>query len=116
MLAVNPNLSLKNFLETLIEISWEELLNRPKFKTSISGDVELDSVIGMYTAPNKVICGLQSCKTPHNKGFVILTADGVETNIGQVCGKENFQLNFEKILNKIKPHDKEHPQTARYLL
>lgn len=83
------------------QISWEELLNRPNFKTSISGNIELDNVIGMYTAPKEVKCGLKSCNTPHKKGFVILTSNGVETNIGQVCGKENFQLNFENYSIKI---------------
>ena len=35
-------------------------------------------------------CGISTCKTWHRFGFLTLTVDGLETNVGHVCGRNTF--------------------------
>ena len=55
----------------------------------------MDDVIGNYNFKAKTKCGLSTCHTPHNKGFIIKTTDGHITNIGHICGKKHFNITFE---------------------
>lgn len=40
--------------------------------------------------------GLSNCRTPHTRGYIICTKDGLETNIGHKCGKTYFGVDFEE--------------------
>lgn len=78
----------------------EELRERPLYRESLSfgdGTRELLDILGDYSFPelNKIPCGIQECRTPHMKGFLVITTDGLETNIGNVCGKKHLGVNFQ---------------------
>lgn len=82
--------------------SWADITDRVSF----SGDLDpskhtLDSIIGRYAFGDKVPCGLSSCHRPHNKGYIVVTKDGHETNIGKDCGKTYFGVDFETLSNKF---------------
>src|SRR5882724_11249527 len=42
-------------------------------------------------------CGLKSCRTKHQYGYVIRTEDGLETHIGRHCGKRYFGVQWGEI-------------------
>lgn len=73
--------------------TWEDVLTRPGFKTDVDPRaVSLKSIIGSYAFATFLPCGLSSCHTPHGRGYLVLTSDGHETNIGKDCGKKYLAL------------------------
>lgn len=72
--------------------SWEDIFGRSAYASDVDGTkTELLDVIAPYRGlqPAKP-CGLTNCHTPHNNGYLIVTADNRETNIGADCGKKHF--------------------------
>ncbi|MEJ2897778.1 hypothetical protein [Acinetobacter sp. NS-4] len=51
-------------------------------------------IIAQYQLKEKVICGISSCCTPHNYGYLVRLEDGNEIIIGNVCGKKYFGVEF----------------------
>lgn len=85
--------------------NWESILARVNFKKVLDNKKhELQDVIGDYVSESKLNCGLSSCNTPHNKGFIVITTDGLETNIGKDCGSKYFGISFDE---KSKTHNTE---------
>lgn len=83
--------------EGLITVdSWDDIISRPRFKSDVDpNNKQLKTIIGRYLFKDKIRCGLSDCHTPHNKGYIVITTDGIETNIGKDCGKKYFSVNFE---------------------
>lgn len=78
--------------------SWDEVLSRPGFKTDVDPKTtKLASIIGSYAFSTFQPCGLSSCHTPHGRGYLVVTSDGHETNIGSHCGKKYFSVEFERM-------------------
>lgn len=78
--------------------NWEAIVSRPGFNGSLDpGAHTLDSIIGRYTFRDYVPCGLSNCHTPHGKGYIVVTKDGQETNIGKDCGRNYFGVDFETL-------------------
>lgn len=71
---------------------WEDIYNRARYADDIdSTKTQLLYVIAPYRGLQpKHPCGLTNCHTPHNNGYLIVTADARETNIGADCGKKHF--------------------------
>lgn len=86
-----------NTTKELIKVEdWETILSRPAFTDHLNpADHKLTSIIGSYNFKDKIRCGLSNCHTPHNKGYIAVTTDGRETNMGTVCGKTHFGVEFE---------------------
>lgn len=40
-------------------------------------------------------CGISSCRTRHQTGYLVITEDQKETNIGQICGVKYFGKDFK---------------------
>lgn len=75
---------------------WADIESRPGFTESLDPQTnELANIIGSYIFPNLIRCGLSNCHTPHAKGYIAVTKSGRETNIGNVCGKKYFGVDFE---------------------
>lgn len=82
--------------------NWSDITERVGF----SGDLDpakhtLDSILGRYAFAEKVPCGLSNCHTPHNRGYIVATKEGRETNIGKDCGKTYFGVDFQTMSNKF---------------
>ena len=76
--------------------NWEDILARPDFVQNLNPKQhKLKEIIGLYSFPDKVGCGLSNCHAPHNRGFIVSTESGATTNIGNVCGKREFGEDFE---------------------
>lgn len=79
----------------------EDLKARASFRECLdfgeSTGRELLDIIADYSFANtKMIqCGIQGCRTPHMRGFLALTTDGLETNIGNICGKKHLGESFK---------------------
>ena len=72
-----------------------DLLSRPLYQSTINlGDSKLSEVLTQYHFDEPYACGLSTCRTPHQEGFLVLTDDGVETNIGGICGRRIFGDDF----------------------
>jgi hypothetical protein len=61
----------------------------------IPRSAKLLEILESYRTPEKVHCGLEGCRTSHNKGFLVLFAEseGVASKVGMVghiCGRNNF--------------------------
>jgi hypothetical protein len=81
---------------------WSTLTGRIGFKASLDpGQHELDSIIGRYAEAEKVKCGLSNCRTLHNRGYIVVTKTGFETNIGHACGKKYFGVDFETMSRQL---------------
>ncbi len=82
--------------------SWDELLKRETFQkvVDLSGKI-LSDAFGYYELPNKIPCGKKNCRTKHYKGVLVVTEDGIETNIGHDCGFAAFGLKFEQLATEL---------------
>ncbi len=83
----------------LVQIEdWSDIESRPGFVKNLDPSVHtLKSIIGRYIFADKIRCGLSNCHTPHAKGYIVVTEDGHETNIGKDCGKTYFGIEFERM-------------------
>lgn len=88
---------LEQNVATVIE-SYEELLARDRFSASLAFHPKAERRFGTVIAPyhflDPIPCGIDSCHTPHQKGYLITTSDGQETGIGGHCGRKHFGINF----------------------
>jgi hypothetical protein len=92
-----------NSLKEIVRVeSWTDITERPGFSGMLDPSKHsLDAIIGRYGFAEKVPCGLSNCQTPHNRGYIVATKDGQETNIGKDCGKTYFGVDFETLSNKF---------------
>ncbi|EKZ3176186.1 TPA: hypothetical protein N0H29_000594 [Pseudomonas aeruginosa] len=78
----------------------EDFFDRPDYREVLDfGEKtgrELLEILGAYIFPDtkSVKCGIRNCRTPHRRGYLISTTDGLETNIGNVCGKKHLGAIF----------------------
>src|SRR5262245_39067148 len=76
--------------------SYEEMRSRPRFHEVIDQKKhELLRVLSDYHFPKVIRCGLSECRTPHRDGFLVETKDGLETNVGHICGRNTFGEAFD---------------------
>lgn len=81
--------------------TWEEIVSLPGFTDNLDPKkFQLKEIIGRYIFKEKIPCGLTSCKQPHGKGYIVTTKTGEVANIGNVCGKTHFGVEFNE-LSKI---------------
>ena len=87
----------------LVQIeNWTEIEARPGFIKDLNPtDHKLKEIIGRYVFGERIRCGLSNCHTPHAKGYIVVTEDGHETNIGKDCGKTYFGVDFEILSNRF---------------
>lgn len=82
--------------------SFEEIEARPNFIERIvipKGEaVEgvLNDLIGYYYFRDEVKCGISSCGTKHQKGYIASLNNGHEIIIGHNCGKRYFGISFDE--------------------
>ena len=82
--------------------SWDDIQARPGFVCDLDpAQHALESIIGRYVFRDKIHCGLSNCHTPHAKGYIVVTKDGQETNIGKDCGKTYFGVDFETLSRRF---------------
>jgi hypothetical protein len=75
--------------------TFDEMEARPAFIAPLDHDEhKLTDVLAPYSFAKQVPCGLRSCRTNHNNGFLVRTQSGAETNIGSVCGRKYFGDDF----------------------
>lgn len=81
---------------TLIDIdSWDDILKRVAFRAKLNPtENPLKAIFGRYVEKEKIHCGLTTCNQRHNKGYLVKTEFGLETNIGKDCGKTYFDVDF----------------------
>lgn len=115
ILSGNNFVNIETSPEQFSHISWEELLSRPNFQVPFEGEFKLSKVIGMYEAPTSIHCGLVSCNQAHNKGLIIVNDNGMETNVGHVCGIKRFGVDFNKHTNKINANWKVYAQRQKII-
>lgn len=96
-------------LDTILNFtSYEEIANRPLFKTEIdTTKSEIDKLIATSNFTEMHPCGKKDCHQPHYHGWLALTKDNQETLIGNVCGiewgGEAFKLqkrNLQKLIKR----------------
>jgi hypothetical protein len=73
----------------------EDLLQRPLYHPLLNPqESKLAEVLAPYHFDRPHPCGISSCRTPHQSGYLVITEDQKETNIGQICGKKIFGDDF----------------------
>ncbi|MES4613023.1 hypothetical protein V2154_10605 [Ewingella sp. CoE-038-23] len=82
--------------------TWEELEKRDGFQSivDLTGKKLMDA-FGYYELANKIPCGKKNCRTKHFKGVLVVTEDGIETNIGHDCGFAAFGVKFEQLATEL---------------
>lgn len=82
---------------------WTEIQARESYHSRLElTDQQLSDVFGYYDdLPEEIPCGKSSCRTGHKKGFLVLTEDGLETNLGHVCGTKVFGIAFENLATDL---------------
>lgn len=80
----------------MLEIfSPEDFNRREAYRDEVDPkSTQLIAVLAPYNFKERIRCGLSNCHTPHNFGYLIRTADGRETNIGNKCGRKHFGSDF----------------------
>ena len=72
------------------------LVERPNFREVLNRkEHKLRRVLSGYSFQALIRCGLADCRTPHREGFLVETDDGLETNVGHVCGRNAFGTRFD---------------------
>ncbi len=75
--------------------SHEDLRGRANYRIDINSKaVRLTQILGSYFFNDGIRCGLSSCHHVHKRGYLVETDDGAETNIGWLCGKTHFGVDF----------------------
>jgi len=78
--------------------SWEDLYESPGFTRDVDPKaVTLKEIIGVYGFESRQPCGLRTCRQPHGNGYLVATTEGILTNLGSVCGKNNFSVAFTSL-------------------
>lgn len=78
--------------------SWDDVLSRPGFTPNLNPSaLKLREIIGRYIFKEFKPCGLSTCHQPHGRGYLVVTTEGFETNIGKDCGKTHFDADFEQM-------------------
>lgn len=92
-----------NSEQGLIDVeNWEDIKELPGFVPDLNpSDHQLDSIIGRYLFKDMVRCGLSDCHTPHAKGYIVTTKEGLSTNMGKDCGKRHFGVDFDTLSKKF---------------
>ncbi|ASK18886.1 hypothetical protein [Halomonas sp. N3-2A] len=84
-----------------------DLYSRPKFQEEVDfspvTNRKLKFILQAYQFPEdqQIPCGISSCRTKHGRGFLVLTSDGLETNIGNRCGKKHLGADFDYERNRF---------------
>lgn len=79
---------------------WNDICSLPGFTEKLNPKKhELKEIIGSYSIISKVACGLSDCRKPHIEGYIVTTKAGQITNIGNVCGKNTFGVDFQQQSN-----------------
>jgi hypothetical protein len=72
-----------------------DLLQRPLYHPRLDpAQSKLAEVLAPYHFPEPYPCGLSTCRTPHQSGYLVMTEDQKETNIGRICGARIFGDDF----------------------
>lgn len=92
-----------NSEKELIKVeSWDDIAGRPGFTNNLNPQAHtLDAIIGRYAFRDEIRCGLTNCHKLHAKGYIVVTKDGRETNIGKDCGRTYFGVDFETLSAKF---------------
>lgn len=78
--------------------SWSDIEGRAGYSDELDpAQHKLSSIIGQYAFQAQIRCGLTNCHTAHNRGYLVVTQSGRETNIGKDCGKRYFGVEFENL-------------------
>lgn len=71
--------------------SYEEMLERPRFQEELDDSQHrLKAILLRYHLPQSGPCGRSGCRQPHKDGFLVVTEDNLETNVGSTCGANIF--------------------------
>lgn len=85
--------------------SYEELKARKAYAPSLAfhpkGDRRFGTVIAPYRFRDSIACGIDSCHTQHQNGYLITTSDGQETGIGSHCGRKHFGIDFTREKQRV---------------
>lgn len=85
--------------------TWDDVVSRPGFVANLDpSTTKLENILGNYTLFPFIPCGLTTCHTAHGIGYLVVTSDGRETNIGQHCGRKYFGVEFKRL---AKAYDQE---------
>lgn len=90
--------------KTLTHIeSWEDVTSRSGYKEKIHPTkTKPKQIIGVYNLDPKIHCGLSTCNTEHHKGYLVVFKGGIETNMGNICGKREFGVEFSQLIKTYK--------------
>ncbi len=89
--------------------SWDDLSARESFQSPVDleNKILLDA-FGYYELKEKRACGKKNCRKEHYKGVLVITEDGIETNIGHDCGFKAFGVKFENLAVALTSQAKYH--------
>lgn len=77
--------------------NWDEIVQMPNFRTDIlasTDDTRQVQIVGTYDEPKLVRCGLRDCHKEHNKGFLVSINNRLMTNVGRICGRNAFKVDW----------------------
>lgn len=78
------------------KVTYEVLKQRPGFIEKLDPrEIRLDRIIKPYWFDQLAPCGLSVCRTGHKKGYLVLAEGGQETNLGNICGKKHFKVEWQ---------------------
>ena len=80
--------------------NWAEIEELPGYVKGIDPTKhKLKAIIGSYYLKD-IHCGLSECNSSHDKGYIAQTQSGVVTNVGHICGKKYFGVDFTTFANQ----------------
>lgn len=89
-----------------------DLTGRPRYQESLAfsphAERRLYRILAAYRFPEdaQIKCGISHCRTPHGSGYLVETSDGLETNIGNVCGAKHLGADFQQERSRYRAQEK----------
>lgn len=91
----------------------DEFRARPFYRDDVTPPgVKPTRILGSYRFGEPVRCGLKGCTQTHEHGYLVLIADGTETNTGWDCGLDHFGFEFLDMRQHYDRVEREYPRRA----
>jgi hypothetical protein len=97
--------------------SLDDLRKRKKFVApfKVSPETKLVDILTPYSWETMEPCGLSTCKKKHFDGYLVITSNGSETNIGHRCGQIAFGIDFKNATDRFARDEDRRKTLARAL-
>lgn len=104
----------KDLNSPLLLTSPADFRERPRYREDVDPtQTKPIKILAPYSFSEGTRCGLKNCHQSHFSGYLVRTADCMETNIGWQCGRKHFGVEFVMMRRRFDREEKTRRYSAR---